>query len=86
MAGEWQWGMWKIRCCWGLIIVVSIHKAAMVISTVLVPSICLPRYMAIVVLLLNDLSSHRTERHQIGYYVQNQFRYDDCWIALIGGR
>ncbi|MCW2475177.1 MULTISPECIES: TonB-dependent siderophore receptor [unclassified Symbiopectobacterium] len=38
------------------------------------------------VLPLNDLYSHRTGRHQIGYYVQNQFRYDDRWIALIGGR
>ncbi|MFT8209568.1 MAG: TonB-dependent siderophore receptor [Symbiopectobacterium sp.] len=37
------------------------------------------------VLPLNNLYSYRTGRHQIGYYIQNQFRYDDRWVALIGG-
>lgn len=37
---------------------------------------------------LNDdqLSYHRSGRHQNGYYIQNQIKYDDRLIFLLGGR
>lgn len=34
----------------------------------------------------NQLSNHRSGRHQSGYYVQNQIKYDDRLILLLGGR
>lgn len=34
----------------------------------------------------SDLFAHRSGRHQTGYYVQNQIKYDERLIFLLGGR
>lgn len=34
----------------------------------------------------SDLFNHRSGRHQTGYYVQNQIKYDEHLIFLLGGR
>ncbi|WP_411704701.1 TonB-dependent siderophore receptor [Edaphovirga cremea] len=33
-----------------------------------------------------DLFYHKSNRNQTGYYIQDQFKYDDHWIFLLGGR
>ncbi len=33
-----------------------------------------------------DTFSHRTKRQQTGYYIQNQFKFNDQWLFLLGGR
>ncbi|MGL9721484.1 TonB-dependent siderophore receptor [Symbiopectobacterium sp.] len=78
--------MWKTRCCWG----VDYRRANSQssdgdfygIGTI---NMFNPVY-GNAVLPLDQLYDYRTGRHQMGYYIQNQFRYDDSWIALIGGR
>lgn len=34
----------------------------------------------------SDLFDHHTGRNQTGYYIQDQIKYDDRWIFLLGGR
>ncbi|MDR0806470.1 MAG: TonB-dependent siderophore receptor [Enterobacteriaceae bacterium] len=34
----------------------------------------------------DELFSHRTKRFQTGLYVQNQLKFDDKWLLLLGGR
>ncbi|VEJ54385.1 TonB-dependent siderophore receptor [Pragia fontium] len=34
----------------------------------------------------DQLFSHRTKRFQTGLYVQNQLKFDDKWLLLLGGR
>lgn len=34
----------------------------------------------------NQLFSHHTKRFQTGLYVQNQLKFDDSWLLLLGGR
>jgi len=34
----------------------------------------------------DQLFNYKANRNQTGYYIQNQFKYDDHWIFLAGGR
>jgi iron complex outermembrane receptor protein len=34
----------------------------------------------------SEIFSHQTNRDQYGVYVQNQFKYDNYWLFLLGGR
>lgn len=34
----------------------------------------------------SDLFRYKSKRNQTGYYIQNQFKYDDHWVFLLGGR
>lgn len=45
-----------------------------------------PQYGNIPQLNDGDLFRHKTNRYQTGYYIQDQFKYDDRWIFLLGGR